>query len=95
MSGITVPLESQLRYLRRRSEELEKIQITLSEVPDWELMKRVGHQIKGNAATFGFSELTDFGKNLEQAAVQADLQKALEVNQMLQNRVRDLLRAFN
>lgn len=68
MSSFEVPLESRKKYLTRRLAELDQ----LEESRDVELAKRVGHQIKGNAATFLFPTLAELGSQLEQAAVVKD-----------------------
>lgn len=95
MSAISVPLESKLKYLQRRTVELEQVQNSLTQNPDWELVKKIGHQIKGNAATFGFPELADFGNNLEVTAALADVEKAHEVSGRLHQEVRRLLRSIS
>ena len=68
MSSFEVPLESRKKYLTRRLAELDQ----LEESRDVELAKRVGHQIKGNAATFLFPTLAELGSRLEQAAIVKD-----------------------
>ena len=64
MSQFDVPLESRKKYLTRRLEELSR----LGESMDLELAKKVGHQMKGNAATFLFPVLAAMGSELEIAA---------------------------
>lgn len=64
---IDVPIEEQIKYLRRRLVELRDIESELN-VGTFDLAKRVGHQIRGNAATFKFKELEEFGARLEIAA---------------------------
>jgi HPt (histidine-containing phosphotransfer) domain-containing protein len=90
-SGISVPVESQIKYLRRRSDEIQQIKNSLKSTPDWELIKKVGHQVKGNASTFGFPELTDLGKRLEAVAATADSQGAAEASASLEKEVARLL----
>lgn len=95
MWGLTVPLESRLKYLRRRRAELTQIQSSLQGSPDWELVKKVGHQIKGNASTFGFVNLTEFGKSLEAVAAKADLVKARDLSAELESEVERLLKELS
>lgn len=84
MSQFEVPAESRKKYLTRRLAELS----LLEETRDIETAKRVGHQIKGNAATFLFPTLTELGAQLEQAAVAQNrtliYAKALETKIMVQ-----------
>ena len=94
-SGMTVPLESQLRYLQRRTTELAQIRNSFLTQPDWDLVKKVGHQIKGNATTFGFAQLTEFGKNLELAAAGGNILQAQQVSEQLEQEVRRLLKAIS
>ena len=68
MAIFEVPAESRKRYLTRRLEEIAK----LEESHELEFAKKVGHQIKGNAATFLFPALTELGSELESAAIAAD-----------------------
>lgn len=94
MSGIAVPVESQVKYLRRRCDEIGKIKDSFNASADWELMKKVGHQIKGNASTFGFESLTAFGRRLEAAALSADSASAKQVSAELESEVQRLLKAL-
>lgn len=91
MSELAVPKESQLKYLRRRLDEIGKIQASLVDSVDWELVKKVGHQMKGNASTFGFLPLAEFGRNLEAAAVTQDVQSLSAVIAELAKQVSQLL----
>lgn len=71
MSGVAIPLESRLRYLNRRQAELKSL-LALDEMSEDFFMQaqKMGHQIKGNAVTFDFAELTENAKELEIAATQ-------------------------
>ncbi|KYG63734.1 hypothetical protein AZI86_12990 [Bdellovibrio bacteriovorus] len=94
-SGMAVPLESQVKYLQRRTTELAQIRSSLLSQPDWDLVKKVGHQIKGNASTFGFAQLTEFGKNLEVAAAQGDVLQAQQISEKLEQEVQRLLKTIS
>lgn len=94
MSGMTVPVESQVKYLQRRTTELTQIKNSLLNQPDWDLVKKVGHQIKGNASTFGFAQLTEFGKKLEIAAAEEDVLQAQQVSEKLEQEVQRLLKTL-
>lgn len=58
--------ESRIRYLKRRIDEMTIL--AQSSPLDLELAKKMGHQIKGNAESFDFSELAVMGKLLDNAA---------------------------
>lgn len=94
MSGIAVPIESQIKYLQRRTAEISQIKSSLTSDPDWELVKKVGHQIKGNAATFGFAPLAEYGKSLEAAAAGLDISGVRLISGQLEQEVQRLLGAL-
>ncbi|WP_413586979.1 Hpt domain-containing protein [Bdellovibrio sp. HCB274] len=81
-----VSVESQVRYLNRRIVELGAV-IT-GETVDFELAKKMGHQIKGNAENFEFENLIDMAKELEFSAIEAD-------KVAVQSAVQSLLDALN
>ncbi|WP_413578102.1 hypothetical protein ACLVWU_06120 [Bdellovibrio sp. HCB290] len=65
-----VSVEGQIRYLHRRIGELSNV--VTGETMDFELAKKMGHQIKGNAETFEFGDLTVMAKELELRASASD-----------------------
>lgn len=93
-SGLSVPKESQIRYLRRRQEELPKVLAEL-EQGQLDLAKKVGHQMKGNASTFNFPELEMLGKKLDEAALKKDLETARssvnEISAIVEKLLQDLV----
>lgn len=91
MSDLAVPKESQLKYLRRRQDEIGKMTSSLGGGVDWELVKKVGHQMKGNAATFGFLPLAEFGRHLEAAAATQDTPALSALVEQLAQKVAQLL----
>ena len=92
MSDISVPKESRVKYLTRRTEEIQKIKASFNGQTDWELIKKVGHQMKGNAATFDFSELAFYGKRLEDVAANKNTADAKQIITNLEGQVAELLR---
>lgn len=85
-AGISIPLESKVKYLRRRVAELEGLAAMNESAELFELGKKVGHQIKGNAATFEFPDLAELGRNLESvsqgqdaAAVHSAVQALMQI----------------
>lgn len=90
MSIFEVPAESRKKYLTRRLAELDQLEESL----DIELAKKVGHQMKGNAATFLFPTLAELGAQLEQAAIVQDpaliRKKTFEIKVMVQQLLTEL-----
>lgn len=68
-----VPNEIMLKYIERRKRDLEDCMACLAN-HKFEDIERVGHQLKGNGATFGHPELSQIGKKLEQAAQVQDIE---------------------
>lgn len=62
-----VPREIMQKYIERRKLDLEACLASLSQ-QRFDEIERVGHQLKGNGATFGHPELSLIGKKLEEAA---------------------------
>jgi HPt (histidine-containing phosphotransfer) domain-containing protein len=62
-----MPIESKLLYLERRKKDVDDCMTALM-TGDYEVLARVGHQIRGNAVTFGYGELTQIGEILEDSA---------------------------
>ncbi len=71
MISMQVPTDLKRRYLARRIEEIQKLRAALY-VGDYSQALRLGHQIKGNAATFEFDEMGPLGKEIEKAASEKD-----------------------
>ncbi len=62
-----VPLELKLNYLSRRIQDLQQLRESL-ERDDFSVALKLGHQVKGNATTFEFPQMTHLGLQMEQAA---------------------------
>jgi HPt (histidine-containing phosphotransfer) domain-containing protein len=62
-----VPLKLRLNYIERRKVDASACENAL-QLSDFKTLERVGHQLKGNGATFGFEELAEIGRDLEIAA---------------------------
>ena len=76
MNKIVVEVEELFKdltpqYLENRRNELPKLQAALQN-GDFSLIETAGHQMKGNARSYGFSQLTDIGRELELAAQAKD-----------------------
>ncbi|AFY01795.1 Hpt domain-containing protein [Bdellovibrio bacteriovorus] len=95
MAAMIVPVESKVKYLRRRDAELESLLGMIVGAELFELGKKVGHQVKGNAATFEFNDLTDLGKRLEAACLAEDGQAVQSAAQELKQKVTALLEQYS
>ena len=77
---ITIPEEVRVRYIERRQKDIESLREALTSKALDEFA-RIGHQLKGNASSFGYPDLEKIGIQLEQAGVKRD---ALEASRTLQ-----------
>lgn len=72
------------KYLERRRADvqngLQAIQQSSAEHSSersfWDTIRTMGHQWKGNGSTFGFPEISEWGKTLEQAALSGNVNQA-------------------
>ncbi|WP_413580950.1 Hpt domain-containing protein [Bdellovibrio sp. HCB288] len=80
-----VSADAQVKYLLRRIGELSDIET--SDAVNFDLAKKTGHQIKGNADSFEFPNLTEMARILEAKADQSDEAAVREV-------VRNLLKSM-
>jgi HPt (histidine-containing phosphotransfer) domain-containing protein len=60
------------RYLERRQADVTLLVDAISR-KDFETLMRIGHQIKGNAATFGYMDLEELAKDLESSGRAANI----------------------
>lgn len=76
-----IPVEARQKYLERRKQDIAASKEALLK-QDYYFLERLGHQIKGNAITFGFDELTNIAVAIEQAAKAKNIPQLQElVNQ--------------
>ncbi len=68
---MVVPVELRQRYLFRRIQDLDRLKLAL-ENNDFLPALKLGHQVKGNAATFEFPHMAPIGQQLEFAARMQD-----------------------
>lgn len=66
-----IPQEFIIKYIERRKTDLESCEQALRS-KDFEAIARVGHQIKGNAASFGFDDLGTIAIDMEAYALKQD-----------------------
>lgn len=74
-ADIIIPEEARQRYMERRKKDIESLRSALSS-KTFDEFKRIGHQLKGNAASFGYGELEKVAVQLEAAGVSEDLHEA-------------------
>jgi HPt (histidine-containing phosphotransfer) domain-containing protein len=72
MSGVDIPIEMKAKYLERRKQDYTDC-LNAFLKSDFETFLRVGHQLKGNAASFGFDDLGVIATEMEQAAKNKDM----------------------
>jgi HPt (histidine-containing phosphotransfer) domain-containing protein len=63
------------RYLERRKADFVLVSDAVTR-GDFETLMRVGHQIKGNASTFGYADLEEMAKDLEESGRLSDIAQA-------------------
>ncbi|MBC7457123.1 MAG: Hpt domain-containing protein [Bdellovibrionaceae bacterium] len=78
MLAADIPQEFILQYIERRKTDLEICEHALQS-KDFDVMARVGHQIKGNAASFGFNDLGHIAIDMETYALKQDEQNLQKV----------------
>ncbi|MBC7419692.1 MAG: Hpt domain-containing protein [Bdellovibrio sp.] len=71
---IDIPEEAIIKYVERRKQDLADCRAAISKL-DFKVLERVGHQIKGNASTFGFDELSKIAIEMENQALKKDVEK--------------------
>ena len=77
-SKIVIPEEVKIKYIERRKKDLLDCRQALSDL-NFECFAHVGHQLKGNAITFGFGELAPIGIEMEELALTKDIKNLTEV----------------
>ncbi len=70
-----VPHEMKVVYIQRRKTDFVELNKAI-ENGDFSFLEKIGHQVKGNAQSFGFDELSPVGIALEKAAKSKDLAQA-------------------
>lgn len=74
---MAIPDEMRKKYLERRRRDIEELNTAAAKSDPAPFIK-VGHQLKGNALTFGYQELADVGARMEEAGNQQDWAVAKE-----------------
>jgi HPt (histidine-containing phosphotransfer) domain-containing protein len=61
-----IPDEMRVKYIERRQRDLEELKQAIN-AGNLEPFQRIGHQLKGNGATYGYEELGELGRRMEEA----------------------------
>jgi HPt (histidine-containing phosphotransfer) domain-containing protein len=62
-----IPLKLKQNYIRRRQEDVVNCETALK-ISDFKTIEVIGHQMKGNGASFGFDAIAKLGEQMETAA---------------------------
>jgi HPt (histidine-containing phosphotransfer) domain-containing protein len=74
-NDLIIPEDARQRYIERRKQDIETLKNALRQ-QTFEEFKRIGHQLKGNAASFGYSDLEKVAIQLEVAGENRDTLEA-------------------
>ncbi|MCB1145606.1 MAG: Hpt domain-containing protein [Leptospiraceae bacterium] len=89
MSAINVTVDNDLAdlipgYLENRRKDIEKINLLIAG-GNIEEIKVLAHRMKGSGGGYGFDQITEIGKNMENAAKNSDISLIIEQVKELQN----------
>ena len=70
-SQLLITKDMRDRYIQRRRVDLDRLQIAIAG-KNSETLQHIGHQIKGNAASFQFPELESLAVKIEKAGHRQD-----------------------
>lgn len=73
-----LPKEVIVTYLQRRANDVDTLQKSLSENSVKEF-NRIGHQLVGNASSFGFDELTPIASQMEDLKLESLTSDGIEL----------------
>lgn len=62
-----IPEDMRKKYTERRARDAENLAQAVDK-GEFEVLSKIGHQLKGNAATFGYESLAELGRKMEEAA---------------------------
>lgn len=71
-------------YLENRRKDIKEIHAALDR-NDFEVIRALGHKMKGSGGGYGFDEITEIGRACEEAAKQSQAQEILEQVHRLQD----------
>lgn len=85
--------EMKFLYLKRRTAELLECQLALKS-RNFSYLEKVGHQVKGNAVSFGFEKFLPIAVALEGAAQSKDTRRLESILEKLSVSVMDVVKGF-
>lgn len=72
-----------VNFLRRRNEDIQRIREALVS-ESFDVIATIGHNLRGNGASYGFAELSTIGESIEKSAVASDAAAVLrEVDRLI------------
>lgn len=85
--GVVVYVDSELEdlipiFLENRHKDVEEIRRLLKE-GNLEEIRRLGHSMKGSGGGYGFDEISEIGRNIEEAAKSGDAERIERLNNQL------------
>lgn len=89
-----LPPEMIQTYLEHRKTDIEKCRAALK-ASDFTVFEKIGHQLKGNGASFGFPEIGDIGASLEQAGKTKNAAEAASLVTSLEDFVQSKLQSIH
>ena len=81
---VVIPKEARLRYIERRKNDIDCLRSALA-TQTFAEFTRIGHQLKGNAASFGYKDLEKVAIELERAGQQQDSAEAAKQLNLFEN----------
>lgn len=72
---VNIPQEVRMRYIERRQKDIEALRSALR-TQALEEFERIGHQLKGNASSFGYTDLEKVAIQMELAGENRDMVEA-------------------
>lgn len=86
---IQIPQDAINKYIERRFQDLDGCRKAIAS-GDYSFIERVGHQIKGNALTFGFDELAPIGADMESFAGEKNIKEIMTAVDKFENYLKNL-----
>jgi HPt (histidine-containing phosphotransfer) domain-containing protein len=85
-SEMQLPIEMRQAYLQRRKADLVLLEEACQKM-EASYLQRIGHQLRGNALSYGFDELSTIGTQLEAASKINDFHEAEQLVKQIKNYV--------
>jgi HPt (histidine-containing phosphotransfer) domain-containing protein len=85
----SIPEDIKLKYIERRKNDLTHCRQALADL-NFQYLASIGHQIKGNASSFGYDELSLIAIEMEELALKMDAQNLISTLDRFENYLKDL-----